>query len=60
MSADDDHDAWWSQLPNSRKGQIRRWLGEAAGHAGQVPGQMPLIDLERIEDGNVENHRRRD
>lgn len=56
---DDDHDAWWSQLPRSRKAQIRRWLGENASSPGQVPGQMPLIDLERMDDGNVQDHRRR-
>lgn len=51
-----DHDHWWAQLPTTRKAQIRQWLSGAPELGKPIPGQLPLIDVERGED-NFKDHR---
>lgn len=57
MASDDDHDAWWAQLPEARKAQIRRWLAKNADIDRPTPGQLPLIRMEGRNDGDLKNHR---
>lgn len=57
MASDDDHDAWWAQLPEARKAQIRRWLAKSADIDRPTPGQLLLIRMEGRNDGDLKNHR---
>lgn len=47
MSEEVDHDSWWASLPTHRKAQIRKWLSKRDELVLDVPGQIPLIDVEQ-------------
>ncbi|WP_161795975.1 hypothetical protein [Corynebacterium renale] len=46
MSDSREADRWWDFLEPVRRVQIHRWI-ENPVHVATIPGQIPLIDVEK-------------
>lgn len=43
-------DKWWDNLPPRRRAQIHNWIVAPQEDPGELPGQLPLINVKENQE----------